>query len=368
MKKILSCFFVLSVCCALAQTQEIYVSDAGNFNNPPWQILKFDANGENPSVFIDANLNWPQDILFLEDSNEVLVSNLGSDCIAKYNATTGAYISDFACGISGPTRTKIGPNGLLYVLQWNGNGTVRYFNLDGTDLGEFTSVGVSQSIGLDWDSENNLYVSSYNGDLVRKFDATGNDLGIFIDENLAGPTNIWFDENGDLLVADYDGFAIKRFDSNGEYQEDFIAGLSNPEGIAYMENGNILIGNGGTSAVKMYDSDGEYIEDFIASGTANLLTPNAVVIREIDNVSVSDQEDLPSNIVWPSSGVIFKIDPNKIAELKSYEIHDHLGRYIKHSMQIDSFINLAHVKEGIYFIRFNFSDGSVHTQRIIVKK
>ena len=48
----------------------IYVSDAGNFNKPPWQILKYDENGQNSKVFIseDQGLDWPQDIVFLEDS------------------------------------------------------------------------------------------------------------------------------------------------------------------------------------------------------------------------------------------------------------------------------------------------------------
>lgn len=104
---------------------------------------------------------------------------------------------------------KIGADSLLYVLQWSGNGKVRRYQLDGTYAGEFTSVGVPQSIGLDWDSNGNLYVSSYTGDNVRKFDPNGNDLGLFVTSNLAGPTNIWFDDNGDLLVSDYDGTAVK---------------------------------------------------------------------------------------------------------------------------------------------------------------
>ena len=68
--------FNLSV---FSQGFDIYVSDAGNWSNPPWQILKFDENGENPEVFIDNNLAWPQDILFLEDRGIVLISNLNSD-------------------------------------------------------------------------------------------------------------------------------------------------------------------------------------------------------------------------------------------------------------------------------------------------
>ena len=106
------------------QDIEIYVSDAGNFASPPWKILKFDENGENPEIFIDTVLAWPQDIVFLEDQQIVLISNLNSGRITKYNSSTGDYIGNFATGIAGPTRMKIGADSLLYVLQWSGNGKV----------------------------------------------------------------------------------------------------------------------------------------------------------------------------------------------------------------------------------------------------
>ena len=63
---------------AFCQTTEIYVSDAGNFSSPPWKILKFDENGENPETFINTNLAWPQDIVFLEEQQVVLISNLNT--------------------------------------------------------------------------------------------------------------------------------------------------------------------------------------------------------------------------------------------------------------------------------------------------
>jgi sugar lactone lactonase YvrE len=274
-----------------SQNLEIYVSDARNFSSGPWQILKFDENGENPEVFIDDQLAWPQDILFLENQQVVLISNLNTGRITKHNSTTGAYIDDFATGISGPTRMKIGSDSLLYILQWQGNGKVLRYQLDGTFVDEFTSMGVPQSIGLDWDSDGNLYVSSYTGDLVRKFDTNGNDLGLFVNSNLLGPTNIWFDDGGDLLISDYNGTAVKRFDSSGNYINDFLTGLSQSEGVDFFPNGDILIGNGATSSVKLFDSSGNYIEDLIPSGAGNLLTPNAVVIRETGVVSVSEDKN-----------------------------------------------------------------------------
>lgn len=367
---------------AFSQDLEIYVSDAGNFSNPPWKILKFDANGENPIIFIDTVLAWPQDILFLEDEQVVLISNLNTGRITKYNSTTGDFIGDFATGIGGPTRMKIGADSLLYVLQWAGNGKVKRYQLDGTFVDDFTSVGVPQSIGIDWDSDGNLYVSSYNGDNVHKFDSTGNNLGVFVSTNLAGPTNIWFDDNGDLLVIDYDGSAVKRFDSNGAFINNFLTGLSQAEGVDFFQNGNILIGNGATSSVKMFDSNGNYIEDFIPSGSGGLMRPNAVVIRELNPSSVSEDEsssDLNNflleqnypNPFNPSTTIKYKLPENSYVSLIVYDI---LGNNIStlideikeagyHSIEFDA----TNLVSGTYFYRLTTGEFTSVKKLVLLK-
>ena len=288
---------LFALCCLLAaatlnaQGLEIYVSDAGNFQNPPWQILKFDENGDNPEAFITQNLAWPQDILFLEAQGQVLVSNLNSGRIDRYDIETGNFVGIFAQNIAGPTRMKIGPDGRLYVLQWTGLGRVLRYRLDGSFVDEFTQVGVSQAIGLDWDASGRLYVSSYNGGSVRRFDTDGADMGLFIAANLAGPTNIEFTAGGDLLVSDYDGGAIKIFGPDAVYKGILIDDLGNPEGIAQLPGGDLLIGNGSTSAVKRYTTTGTFVEDFVASGAGGLMTPNAVVVREVPfriNAGIAD--------------------------------------------------------------------------------
>lgn len=353
---------------ASAQNFEIYVSDAGNFNNPPWQILKFDSNGQNPSVFINTNLNWPQDILFLEDSNEVLISNLGTNRITKHNAQTGDYISDFARSIGGPTRIKIGPDGLLYVLQWRGNGKVLRYKLDGEFVDEFTSVGVTQSIGLDWDKNGDLYVSSYNGDLVRRFDTNGKDLGIFIGSNLAGPTNIWFDKTGDLLVADYDGSAVKRFDSDGKYKNDFLTGLRNCEGVAFLPNGDILIGNGNSHSVKRFDKTGKYKNDFITNGSGKLITPNAVVMRTIPKDTKVDAPVTKTDIFFPNTGSVFTLQPQYAKLVKSAVVYNTSGQHVDRLDLVTGSVWDAKLMEiGVYILQIDFWDGSRQSQTIMVK-
>jgi len=339
-----------------SQVTEVYVSDVNDFS-APWKILKYDENGENPDTFITTNLAWPQDILFLEDQNVVLISNFNSGRITKYNSSTGEYIENFATGISGPTRMKIGKDSLLYVLQWDGSNLVKRYRLDGTFLDNFTSVGVPQSIGIDWDDDGNLYISSYYEANVRKFDQNGNDLGFFITTNLLGPTNIWFDNNGDLLVSDYDGTAVKRFDPDGNYLGDFITGIHFSEGVDIFQNGNILIGNGATSSVKMFDSNGNYIKDFIPGGSGGLVTPNAVVIRVTNISSVSNDENSPNinsfileqnypNPFNPVTTIKYSLREDGFTKLKVYDV---LGKEIATLLNEDK-------PAGNYEINFDAQD------------
>ena len=366
-----SILFLLLFCTCPAITQDfdIYVSDAAGFNNPPWKILKFDNNGANPEVFINTNLGWPQDILFLEDQGVVLISNLTTNRINKHNAETGAYEGIFASGISGPTRIKIGADNLLYVLQWSGNGRVRRYELDGTFVDEFTNLGVSQSIGLDWDVGGNLYVSSYSDDSVRKFDTEGNDQGLFINSNLSGPTNIWFDDNGDLLVVDYDGTAVKRFDSDGNYLGDFLQGLSNAEGVAYLPNGNILIGNGGNSAVKLFSPTGTYISDFISSGSGNLITPNAVVVRDLNAVNTDEPEALSQLQLAPTIGTTFYLESAndlRMEQIRVFSADGRLMTIIRPFATTTSWQAHAYA-DGLYLLEVYLTDGSQSMVKVVVQ-
>lgn len=279
----LSDTYQVTVWDSTAPRVEYYISDAGDVGSPPFQILKY-IDGQHPVRFTNQNLDWPQDILFLEDQEVVLIANLNSGSISRHNANTGEFIDFFARGIDGPTRMKIGRDGLLYVLQWRGDGQVKRYDLEGSFVDDFTSVGVSQSIGMDWDAQGNLYVSSFNdgnNGFVRKYDSEGNDLGIFANNTLRGPTNIWF--NGTrLFVNDWSAGAVKEFDADGAYVGDFITGLQLPEGVANDADGALLIGNGGTGAILRFNSEGRSLGALFPAGSAGLMTPNAITIRRVN--------------------------------------------------------------------------------------
>lgn len=299
-----SILLVTAACVILVaqlRAAEIYVSDAGNFNFGPWKILRFDENGDNGEVFITSNLGWPQDILFLEEQGVMLVSNLTTNRINRHDIETGEFIDQFASVPGGPTRMKVGPDGLIYVLQWRNSGPVLRFERDGTSLGAFTSTGIAQSLGLAWDAQGRLYVASFNGASVHRFSENGSDLGLFVDSNLTAPSNIWFGEDGDLFVNDFQGGLIRRFSSDGAFKGNFASGLSQPEGMAELPDGSLLIGNGGTSSVRRFDESGMSQGDFIAPQTLGLFKPNVVVLR--DSFSFDYEADAEGNWVADDPGL-----------------------------------------------------------------
>lgn len=349
------------------QELEMYVSDAGNWNLPPWQILVFDATGNNGKVFTQENLDWPQDILFLEDQDLVLISNLNSGEINMHNASNGQYVGSFAIGIGGPTRMEIGPEGYIYILQWTGNGKVLRYTQTGEFVDEFTSTGVGNSIGLAWDSLQNLYVSSYNGKYIQKFDSSGQDQGRFADSTLQGPTNIWFNEEGNLMVSDYSGGSIKSFSNSGNYLGEFATGLSQSEGVDFLPNGDLVIGNGGTGAVKQFSPTGTFIADLVPSGTLNLIRPNAVVLRNTKINSIHEI-GLKTNFVIPSVGRQFYVHTQAADHLANITIFSTEGNVVyKANVDGTRVWDAETQNSGNYIVYLEWKSGNSSFQRIIVQ-
>lgn len=349
----------------VAQNYYTYVSDAANFTSGPYQIVQFDTNGENPVVYIDDQLAWPQDILFIETQDVVLVSNLNSGRITKYDSTTGVYIEDFAQVAGGPTRMKVGDDGLLYVIQWsNSNNKVLRFQLDGTFVDEYTDMGVVQSIGVDWDDSGNLYVSSFAGGTVTKFDPNGDFDSVHVNTNLSGPTNVEI-EGGVMYVLDWNAGKCVRFNANdGSYIDDFITTLTNPEGLAFLPNGDLLIGDNGTNSVRRFDSAGTDLGDYTTGG--GLLTPNAVVLRDEIFLSVNDNLP-PGAFISPTVGDRFQFDLSYLGQLEEIRVYSVTGTLIT-TVQFEdqSSWNAQYLAEGIYIMVASSTSGQKSTQKIII--
>lgn len=342
---------------------EVYVTSG---NGPSASsVKKFDSNGNYVGDFIapgTSPLNWPQDILFIENDAIALVSGLNNNAIFRYNGTTGAFIDTFASTISGPTRMKIGADGYLYALEWSGGGRVMRYDLSGTFIDTFTNIGVTNSIGLDWDAAGNLYVSSYNSNSIYRFDPSGNFMDIPISSGLAGPTNIWFDALGDLYVLNWNGNVVKRFDATFAEQPSNFGTISKPEGVIQLPNGDYLLGSGGpSSAVRRYDAQGNFIAPF-ATGNG-LANPNAIYIRTSD--AQLDEGIIFHPKVFPTIGSRFYIqnlDECDCAEITLMAINGQNVKQVR--LDENSSFEAGGLNDGVYFISI---DGS-KPQYIIVKK
>ena len=372
-KLFLALCFVFFTLEAISQTTFIYVSDAGGFNAPPWQILRYNLDGSNPHVLIDNDfftgqgVGWPQDILFLENENAILVSCLVGNKITKHNASTGAFIEDFATIPGGPTRMKIGPDGKIYVVQWSlTDNKVLRFDTDGTPLGPFTNVGIVRSIGLDWDADDNLYVTSYGGNKVHKFDSNGTYVGEFINTDLSGPTNVLREDSGNYLVLNWSGNSIERFDMDGTHLETFTTEVTQPEGIAkHPNNNNYLVGNGGNASVDQFAPDGTFVESTVPSGSGGLIQPNAVTI--IETTLSTNEFSKKKVMVTPSVGNIFNLNTLETTSLESLELFNIQGQKITTIDVHEYQWNGNFLQEGLYFLRGRTPRGS-YVQKIIIKK
>ena len=130
----------------------------------------------------------------------------------------------------------------------------------------------------------------------------------------------------------------------------------------------MLIGVGSSQSVKRFDSSGNFIGDFISSGTANLLKPNAIVIRTQRTSSAKDQKIKEMDIVRPTAGTLFIIDPSIGRKIKNLNIRDNTARLVYSHNNASTNISLEQLSDGVYYINVQFQDGSYGIQKIIIKR
>ncbi len=372
LKTLITLCILLNASFLFSQDVGIYVSDAGGFQVPPWFVYQFDEMGNNPVLLLNESdgMRWPNDILFIDDLDIVLLANthITNGTIQRYSATTWEFIDNFAEGINGPSRLKIGPDpdGYVYVLQVHAaDGKVLRYETDGTFVDEFTNIGSLGQLGLDWDTSGNLYVSSYNFNKVMKFDTDGNFVEDFIDTGLDGPTNIFFDNNGsgDLIVLNWNSGVVKRFDSDGNFVEDLITDVLGCEGVDFFPNGDMLMGVAGEGVVKRYDSDFNFIEDFIEAGI--IATPNAITIHE-GTLIVGVEDFIAKGFSAYPNPVTDILNLSANEEISSVSISNILGQII-YQANVDSMnftVDMSSFSGGTYFVIVQIGD-TIRTVKII---
>lgn len=266
-------FFAFGFSCLLfGQAQDIYISSRGTNS-----IKRYDgATGFFIDDFVKANeagLDRPQEIIWHPDGF-MLVTGRGNSALMKFDRTTGAYIGAFTSGynLDNPTKTKLGPDGLLYVSQWGTvqNKVVRFNYQTGVFIDEFTSVGVPEGMGHAWDSIGNLYVTRWgngNGGDVWRFDTNGVFVDTFITSGqLQGPVDCWFNYQWELYVVDWSLGDVLKYDLSGNHLSTPYAGLTRAEGYDWDSLGQFYLCDWQSNVVKRFASEGANGVTFINTG------------------------------------------------------------------------------------------------------
>ncbi|MBK7644691.1 MAG: NHL repeat-containing protein [Planctomycetes bacterium] len=202
--------------------------------------------------------------------DQLLVGSYNSDSVARHDAATGAWISNFAAGgQDGVLGMDIGPDGALYVASEIGNTVERFDAHTGAHLSTFlwddpsTVVnelgGLVEPCGVLFGPEGELYVTSFLQDAVYEFDGLGGAFRRILVPSASGGLNgpdagIAIGPDGALYVPSYWNNTVKRYDRvSGAYLGNFVvptgSGLQRPRTIRFPGDGFAYVASEGNDRV-----------------------------------------------------------------------------------------------------------------------
>ncbi|MCE9552837.1 MAG: NHL repeat-containing protein [Planctomycetes bacterium] len=282
----LSVFFVVSQAAVHA---DLFISNEGDAS-----IRRFTAAGVpvGSGEFVApgaGGMIQPRAIAFGPDGDLYVGDFNSAGGIYRFDGSTGApisggvFVAPGSGGLGSTYQFDWGPDGNLYVADFNNNRVLRYDGSTGASLGVFgqaSSAGPASLTpveGLQWGPDGNLYVGSRNDQRVVQFDGAGNYLGTFgeanaTDSDLHEASSLRFFGNT-LYVVDQNNTSdvIKRYDLAGNYLGGFTSGdnITNATDGLFGEDGNYLVAKYGS--IRRFDgTTGVYLDNLIDAPTGGL--------------------------------------------------------------------------------------------------
>lgn len=104
-------------------------------------VRRYDETGNLIDIFVrpDEHLRGPVNLWF-DEAGDLLIVDWTSGTIQKYSGTDGAHLAELVTGLTNPEGWDIGPDGRLYVGEWNVH-RVRTVDLGTGDVGPNFTVG-----------------------------------------------------------------------------------------------------------------------------------------------------------------------------------------------------------------------------------
>lgn len=200
---------------------------------------------------------------------------------------------------------------ILLVSDTNHNRLAK-FDLDGTYLGEISSVGLNLPTGLTTDSSGNIYVADTFNHQVQVFSHIGTPIRVFGSHDIG---DYYFDyskdvevlSSGEIIVTSQNSQKIKRFDATGTFINEW--GIPGPAEdqltyAGYLTQGNdgsIWLTDWGQKKFVHYSNTGTYLETIGNNGSTlgKFSSPHSVDFDTLGNMYILD-----------STGRVQKFDSN----------------------------------------------------------
>jgi sugar lactone lactonase YvrE len=184
-------------------------------------------------------------------------------------------VSTIASDIGIVDAVSIGPDGNIYVSDFLGGES--FSNASGTRILQITPTGevstftdqVVTPLGQAWDSQGNLYVSSFTEGNLRR--VAPDKTVTIIASGYNGPSGVALDSQDNIYVAEYNGGrTIYKVTPAGESNV-FVHDpqINGPAGISFDENDNLYIGNYNDGKVFRASPDGTLTQIAQVNGVRN---------------------------------------------------------------------------------------------------
>ena len=186
----------------------------------------------NVQVSTIATLNAADGLAIDEDGN-LFASNYGLDRIYKIDANNN--VSTYIVNQNGAAGMVFDELGFMYLARYDWADIVKVSN-DGSTV-EIYASNVAAPIGLDFDSQGNLYTNNNVNNAITKIDTEGDKHPIPI--SIFSNSSVTLDDDDNIYVSDYDSGRIIKIDADTS-KESIFANLPISGGVGYVlyANGN----------------------------------------------------------------------------------------------------------------------------------
>ena len=180
------------------------------------------------------------EVIFVTENkgNRIQKITTGGEFLGSFGEK-GSDVGQFDC----LWGAAVGPDGKLYVADCSNN-RVQVFSSDwnmpnDSILCHVASIDVLRPVGIDFDLESNIHITSYTAGPVRVYCPSGKFIRQYGDKNTMH-YGISIDSEGQSLVADCSHGRLLVYSSVGVLVH-LIEGLSNPYGVSISPDGSVWV-------------------------------------------------------------------------------------------------------------------------------